>query len=376
MILGNRKKIYFIDNNIEERNESSYKLIFGHLLKQPYYYIEFKLLLQKLPDILPKDILVDLINKKIHLVLVNSHEAFHSVINEIYDVAVIKLRIPPDNITLLSESADIHLEINRVSRLRNLPEIKAIWVHLFENMIQSELKYKTFLHDNLPKEKYPRAFLNFNRRWRLHRPTLVALFHSLGIMDKGYISLGKTVENVTWREVWGGIIYQNKNTPEVMNLLLPNKEKICDLQPMYLDTTDLIFNTVNLNPDHQYLYLDSYFSVVSETNFYKSQNSGRFLSEKIFKPIAMCHPFIVASIPGILPLLRELGYKTFSPWINESYDEETDDNLRLLMIAKETERLANLNDKEIIDFVNNVRDICIHNRTTLLSKTIFHKRLN
>lgn len=375
MILDNQEKIYFIDDNIEERDGSIYKLTFEPFFKQPYYYIEFKLSLRRLPDILPDKILTELINGNMQLILVNSHEAFHSVITEIYNVAIDKLHIPAKNITIFSESADIHLEIERVAILRNQIKINAVWTHLFEHTVKMELVHKKF-QDVPLKEKYTKAFLNFNRRWRLHRPTLIALFYSLGIMDKGYISLGKTGEGVTWREAWGGITYQNKNTPEVMNLILPNKDKICDLQPMYLDTIDLVFNTVHLEPTQQYLYSDSYFSVVSETNFYKSQNSGRFLSEKIFKPIAMLHPFIVASMPGILPLLRELGYKTFGPWINESYDEETDDNKRLLMIAMETKRLSNLNDQEIIHFVENVKDICIHNRSVLLNKTIFHKRLN
>ena len=235
---------------------------------------------------------------------------------------------------------------------------------------------KDFQNNSLPIKKYSKSFLNFNRRWRLHRPTLVALFYSLGILDKGFVSLGETSEGMSWETTWGVILYQNKDTPDVINLLLSKQKEICNLPPLYLDTEDLVENRPSLEPETQYLYSNSYFSVVSETNFYQAYQPGRFLSEKVFKPIAMNHPFIIVSVPNTLSLLREIGYKTFSPWINESYDEENNDNKRLLMIAEETKRLSNLNENEIIEFINNVQDICIHNRYVLVNKNIYHKELN
>ncbi len=369
-------KIYFIDDEISERDCSVYTVIPELLIKQPYYYIEFRLYLNKLPELLTGKILLSLMIGLRHLVLVNSHEAFHSIVTEIYDVAVERLQIPPGNITLFSESADIHSEIKRVAKLRNLPEIKAVWVHLFESVIKSELARKEFDDNVLPIKDYPKSFLNFNRRWRMHRPTLVALFYSLGILDKGYVSLGKTIEDSSWKDTLPVILYHTKDTPELINLLLSKKEEILNLPPLYLDIENLHENPTSLEPETQYLYLNSYFSVVSETNFYKAHQPGRFLSEKVFKPIAMCHPFIIVSVPKTLSLLREIGYKTFSPWINESYDEENNDNKRLLMIAEETKRLSNLNKNEITEFINNVRGICLHNRDILLNKVTFHKELN
>jgi len=370
--------IYYIDDDkITERQNSSYVSVARHLMKQPYYYVEFKLFLGRLPDVIPRGILAALIKGSMHLVLVNSHEAFHSIVSEIYNIAVDLLLIPPENITLFSESADIYSEVKYMANLRNRSEIKVVWAHLFELMLKSNLIYKEFNDmDILPVKKYTKSFLNFNRRWRLHRPTLVALFYTFGILDKGYVSLGEAEEGESWRKIWPMILHQNRDTLGITNLLLSKQEEICNLPPLYIDTENLIQNPVELEPETQYLYSETYFSVVSETNFYKLFQPGRFLSEKVFKPIAMYHPFIIVSVPNTLSLLRELGYKTFSPWINESYDEENDDNKRLLMVAKETKRLSNLTETEITEFINNVRNICIHNRDVLLNKDIFYRELN
>jgi hypothetical protein len=51
----------------------------------------------------------------------------------------------------------------------------------------------------LEYKQYDKKFVNFNRRWRIHRPALVALLEIRGLLDKGYVSLGKTNEpNDNW----------------------------------------------------------------------------------------------------------------------------------------------------------------------------------
>jgi len=125
--------------------------------------------------------------------------------------------------------------------------------------------------------------------------------------------------------------------------------------------------------------MNTYFSVVNETNFYTTgkrffNQTGRLLSEKTFKPIACKHPFIIVSVPNFLDKVRELGYKTFSPYINEFYDTIIDDNERLHAIILEIERLCNLNDAQLQDFLNGVREIVEYNQTVLLNKKIFYDK--
>ena len=54
---------------------------------------------------------------------------------------------------------------------------------------------------------------------------------------------------------------------------------------------------------------------------------------------------------------------------------EEDDGKRMLMILDEIERLSNLNDAELEQFILSVREICDYNYNMLMSKKRFIKEL-
>jgi hypothetical protein len=64
-------------------------------------------------------------------------------------------------------------------------------------------------------------------------------------------------------------------------------------------------------------YLDTCFSLVSETIF---DYPYTFRTEKIWKPMIMCHPFVVAANAGYYRDLKNAGFRTFGHLINESFD--------------------------------------------------------
>jgi hypothetical protein len=97
------------------------------------------------------------------------------------------------------------------------------------------------------------------------------------------------------------------------------------------------------------------------------------LTEKIFKSIISFQPFIFATKNGILKLMRDLGYKTFEPFIDESYDNEEDDEKRLLMIYDEIKKLCNMTKEEIHNWYWSMEEILIHNHNHLLS--ICHNKM-
>ena len=203
------------------------------------------------------------------------------------------------------------------------------------------------------------------------------MMYVMNLLDKAYVSLGQADGDEdwsSWSKNWETIIFHADEN--IRNLIAGSKDSICNLPNMYLDTEDLVSQKVEeLSNSTDYLYTDTYFSVVSETNFYDS-DPARHTTEKTFKPIAQQHPFILISRPKALEFLRKLGYKSFSPFIDESYDNEIDNNKRLLMIAKEAERLANLTPIELTEFLTGVRNICKHNYEVLMNKTEFVHDLN
>jgi hypothetical protein len=203
----------------------------------------------------------------------------------------------------------------------------------------------------------------------------------MNLLDKGFVSLGLSDDNLNWSTVFDTILELVNKDKDLYSLLSTNKTKIATLPELYLDTPDLVSDRINVTYDsikHNStikLYEDSYFSIVSETNFFG--HTGRFLTEKTFKSMLYKHPFLLLCDPFSLPLLKEIGYKTFHPYIDESYDNEPNDTKRLKMILNEVNRLSNFSKDELFEFIDNVKEITIHNHNLLISKPKFthvHKR--
>lgn len=77
---------------------------------------------------------------------------------------------------------------------------------------------------------------------------------------------------------------------------------------------------------------DSFCNIVTETDYY---NSTIHITEKIDKCFTVGQPFVLVSGSGYLKKLKELGFKTFDKWWDESYDDIIDNNNRMDKI-KET----------------------------------------
>lgn len=105
-------------------------------------------------------------------------------------------------------------------------------------------------------------------------------------------------------------------------------------------------------------HLKCFLNIVTETLY---DNESLFISEKTYKPIYLCQPFIVFGNPFTLNKLHELGYKTFDRWWDENYDSELDLKKRFDKIVKVIEQLSELNVKELTKLKNEMREVLIHN---------------
>jgi hypothetical protein len=108
---------------------------------------------------------------------------------------------------------------------------------------------------------------------------------------------------------------------------------------------------------------ESLIHVVTETFFNHPWDS--IFTEKIFKPIYFHMPFVLFSSPGALKYLKNLGFKTFSSFIDESYDFEFDNETRFNMIVSECKRLSCIPLNVLINQVKNIKPILVHNHNRL-----------
>ena len=318
---------------------------------------------------------VDVVYQGMTIVVCTSFEAHREIVDKIYRELITDLSINPTQILLISENADLESQIKTTAAQYNTGLINYDWSLVFEQgtRIQTIKELDIASSRNAYINQSTKSFLNFNRRWRLHRPVLVALLHAKGLLSKGHVSLGKDdFGNSNWIDKFDSVVQVIRNDEILHSLITSHKEEILQLPEMYLDTSDLTINRDRLRHadidkhSTDKLYQDTYFSIVSETYFF--EKVGRFLSEKTFKPIAYHHPFMLVTEARSLELLRELGYKTFHPFINESYDQEADDATRMRMIVDEVDRLSNMSVTEVAEFLKNVEHITTHNFKHLVTK--------
>jgi len=107
------------------------------------------------------------------------------------------------------------------------------------------------------------------------------------------------------------------------------------------------------------LWQNSFLHIVNETVFYEPK---LHLTEKVFKPIVVGRPFVLAAAPGNLAYLRSYGFKTFDPWIDESYDQETDPTRRLDLISAQISRLCGLSHSDLHRMYQEMTPVLEHNR--------------
>jgi hypothetical protein len=111
-------------------------------------------------------------------------------------------------------------------------------------------------------------------------------------------------------------------------------------------------------------------SIVSETN---DNDYEIFMTEKIWKPIIAGHVFVVHGNHLYLQKLREMGFRTFSKYFDESYDLEQDPNKRIDSLVNVIKQIKASNIK---DLYLSSQDLRRHNRETFFDKAKMSVEIN
>jgi hypothetical protein len=80
-------------------------------------------------------------------------------------------------------------------------------------------------------------------------------------------------------------------------------------------------------------YVDDEMPFHDENHVLLTPKTDVLHSEKIFKPIAYQHPFLLAGVQGSLRALRSHGFETFPEIFDESYDDDTNWQSRITRIV-------------------------------------------
>lgn len=110
--------------------------------------------------------------------------------------------------------------------------------------------------------------------------------------------------------------------------------------------------------------LTSYFDITTETYM---EGDYKSFTEKVCKPLMNFQPFVFIGFKGGLALLKELGFKTFDGFIDESYDNEPNHVKRLAMAYEEIKKLCKMSKLDIHNWYWKMEDILLHNHETFMN---------
>ena len=229
----------------------------------------------------------------------------------------------------------------------------------FSNIVEYTENKSAQLQGALDYKPYrPYEFLMLNGRLRPHRKWLIDGLRSKGLLDHAlWTNLGSSVEMGFTSVLAPGPTEPIRFLPEQYEIprAVPNLEK----EHSGFVKHGLFNNTWGDAIVNHLCYTDTWFSVVTETIF---DYAHTFRTEKIWKPILMAHPFVVAANSGYLRDLRNAGFQTFGHLIDESYDQIDCPSTRAERIIA---TVGSISQTGAAEFWTASRDICKYNQQHL-----------
>ncbi len=237
-------------------------------------------------------------------------------------------------------------------------------IPLNSHLLLSSLRQPARIGEN-PSKK----FLCFNNRPHIHRTALFLSMVRDDMLPDCYVSFNQSIRNqpnhvtkVTAADLapWIGI-----SNAEVENLI----DQIDPKLPFRLDLNDETAGPSALGAyiwrfDAR-LHEDAAYYIVTESEM--EGGSTRRFTEKTVKGLAAMNPFIVFGNAGTLATLREWGFKTFAPVIDEGYDEIEDPVARFQAAYTQLKRLHALPMERLLDERRALYPVLEHNHRQLFN---------
>ena len=173
---------------------------------------------------------------------------------------------------------------------------------------------------------------------RPNRDKLYSIVNNHPVKEKVFMTyFGRDTSRGHWSE---HVVRPQEHTAETLN-------GPSDRNNSQIRCSDLI------DPD---IYNQTYYTALIETTIHAD---FAMFSEKEAKPIVAQRPFVIFGSPGHLRAFRQLGFKSFAPVIDESYDNEEYLTKRFCMAVESMHQLC---DKDPMEVYDQLKDVLTHNK--------------
>lgn len=300
----------------------------------------------------------------------------NNMIDYLYNI-VDAYSVPRYKLIFVIASADLDTHHERFCERENVPSdnrIKTLyWTWSLREKVEEAHRIERDQNTNIDgsvstiatesdldeNKKRNHKFMMFNRRMRVQRVILLCLL-GLDFIEENLISYDFNFLSDPVHES----LFEPRVDKKYVSMGVQNMQNIIDNKKKSVIDFNDVYNTIGFGCEIKDPYIDSYIHIISETNF---EIPGVYFSEKTWKPILNLQPFIMVNYAHSLKYLKDIGFKTFHPFIDESYDSEEDDSIRMTKIYEEIKRLNSLSIDELHNWYYGIKDILIYNRNHALS---------
>lgn len=266
--------------------------------------------------------------------------------------------------TQIKEFRLFHCEILSSSEFRYYKNTKLKYADLYLLEWSEKLSYL-----NLPfTNKFKYKVSCFNNRCSSHRLYISALLcKNKEVLTRiNQINKLENLSNYNFNYLNFNIEIREKIINGV-NYISHNKGRFSDSE----SNGGFIHSNLIQNKEEIYhLIVDSFLNLVTETSYFTNRI---YVSEKSLKPIICRRPFIILGPPKTLQHLKNLGFKTFSKWWDESYDSIEDHHNRFIAVYNLTKFILDKNREELSLILKEMQPILDYNLFHF--KTNFRKKL-
>jgi len=224
-----------------------------------------------------------------------------------------------------------------------------------------------------------KLFITLNKTPRVHRFLLIVLLNYYDLISQGHISScsAASVNNkysIDHRRtdfnnhlyLAEAVLSTHKNLKEILKKF----ENLKDFLPLKIDNHS-IYDATNLIQTEKQIHetaSNSLFHLITETTY---NNDEVAFTEKTFRPIALCRPFLLLGSENSLKHLKSLGFKTFHPYIDETYDSVKEISERTEMVVYELAKLNSLrnsNPNKFYSVYKKMKEIAEYNKQIFIQK--------
>jgi hypothetical protein len=322
-----------------------------------------------------------LVNKTAFLLLDQSHEGYQTPwLWEWFHENCTKYNIDPSRIIYVTGNLDSNKqywvwceERNLDSRMLVVPyahfeNVMSITAYNYNNKIVPMRRKLNRLptfddHIEYKKNNQIKTFNVLQKRVRNHRIWLFKLLNDNNLIVDNIVSMNIFHSEQSYLEGKHITEEDQMNLAKLLPIMPPENPLKGSLDDFSSSDCGEYLTTFN-----EQIMLDTWCSVVSEASFSDLENTC-FISEKTFKPIACNHPFIIFGNKGSLMKLKEMGYKTFHPFIDETYDTLPTWE-RMNAIIKEMLRISSMTTQQKFNWYVSMKDILEHNAKVLIQQRL------